>query len=132
MLQALRYLLARPGADGGIPPSPMSTGSDLADERNHSDTNPSDVSRPFYPAADGGIPPSSMSTGSNLADERNHSDANPRDISRPFYPAWSFRSRAGTTHPNKATSFFSKFGSLRGAKSSTKEEVEEMKHVHLP
>ena len=43
----------------------------------------------------------------------DHLDANPRDISRPVSPAWSFRS----THSNKATSFFSKFGSRRGAKT---------------
>jgi len=47
----------------------------------------------------------------------DHLDANPRDISRPVSPAWSFRSRAGSTHSNKATSFFSKFGSRRGAKT---------------
>jgi len=47
----------------------------------------------------------------------DHLDANPRDISRPVSPAWSFRSRSGSTHSNKATSFFSKFGSRRGAKT---------------
>lgn len=47
----------------------------------------------------------------------DHLDANPRDISRPVSPAWSFRSRSGSTHSNKAASFFSKFGSRRGAKT---------------
>lgn len=47
----------------------------------------------------------------------DHLDANPRDISRPVSPAWSFRSKSGSTHSNKATSFFSKFGSRRGAKT---------------
>jgi len=43
----------------------------------------------------------------------DHLDANPRDISRPVSPAWSFRSRSGSTHSNKAMSLFSKFGSRR-------------------
>ena len=47
----------------------------------------------------------------------DHLDANPRDISRPVSPAWSFRSRSGSTHSNKAMSLFSKFGSRRGAKT---------------
>jgi len=47
----------------------------------------------------------------------DHLDPNPRDISRPVSPAWSFRSRSGSTHSNKAMSFFSKFGSRRGAKT---------------
>ena len=47
----------------------------------------------------------------------DHLDANPRDISRPVSPAWSFRSKSGSTHSNKAMSLFSKFGSRRGAKT---------------
>jgi hypothetical protein len=47
----------------------------------------------------------------------DHLEANPRDISRPVSPAWSLRSRSGSTHSNKAMSFFSKFGSRRGAKT---------------
>ena len=47
----------------------------------------------------------------------DHLDANPRDISRPVSPAWSFRSRSGSTHSNKAKSLFSKFGSRRGTKT---------------
>lgn len=46
-----------------------------------------------------------------------HLDANPRDISRPVSPAWSFRSRSGSTHSNKAKGLFSRFGSRRGAKT---------------
>ena len=47
----------------------------------------------------------------------DHLDVNPRDISRPVSPAWSFRSKTGSTHSNKATGFFLKFGSRRGAKT---------------
>ena len=47
----------------------------------------------------------------------DHLDVNPRDVSRPVSPAWSFRSKSGSTHSNKATGFFSKFGPRRGAKT---------------
>ena len=238
MPQALRYLLARPGAippgaDGGVPLSPMSIGSDLADERNqqvimasphshrsgrsagtilssgansfnntpkgqrgHSQVSLrssvgkrsgtpaaeylrwSEREAPYSPSksyehvggedeedsyfelheetmSDGGfeglenvraccdgrhtvgghhhhpptpgVPQSPPQLPQQLQPQEKHQrqgtgrsdhlDTNPRDISRPVSPAWSFRSRAGSTHSNKATSFFSKFGSRRGAKS---------------
>lgn len=44
---------------------------------------------------------------------RDHLDPNPQDISRPTSPAWSFRSRAGSTHSSEGTGFFSRFGTRR-------------------
>ncbi|KAF7798463.1 hypothetical protein EIP86_009684 [Pleurotus ostreatoroseus] len=43
-----------------------------------------------------------------------HLDPNPHDIPpRPVSPAWSFRSRAGSTHSTDGQGFFSRFGTRR-------------------
>ena len=51
--------------------------------------------------------------------KRDRLDPNPNDISRPTSPAWSFRSRAGSTHSTDGAGFFSRFGSRRSTKTVT-------------
>ncbi|KIP06360.1 hypothetical protein PHLGIDRAFT_515660 [Phlebiopsis gigantea 11061_1 CR5-6] len=53
---------------------------------------------------------------------RDHLDPNPQDISRPTSPAWSFRSRAGSTHSSEGTGFFSRFGTRRSKPPTTTSE----------
>ena len=61
-------------------------------------------------------PPSKVATNTRV---RDHLDPSPQDISRPISPAWSFRSRAGSTHSTEGTGFFSRFGTRRSTKTIT-------------
>lgn len=56
---------------------------------------------------------------------RDHLDPNPQDITRPTSPAWSFRSRAGSTHSTEGSGFFSRFGTRRSARPAAASE-----HAH--
>ncbi|EKM57970.1 uncharacterized protein PHACADRAFT_251900 [Phanerochaete carnosa HHB-10118-sp] len=54
---------------------------------------------------------------------RDHLDPNPQEITRPISPAWSFRSRAGSTHSTEGTGFFSRFGTRRSARTTASEHT---------
>lgn len=77
---------------------------------------------PPPPSAPPSAPPPRQAPNNRL---RDHLDPNPQEITRPTSPAWSFRSRAGSTHSTEGTGFFSRFGTRRSARTATASE-----HAH--